>query len=98
MPGFVAERCRWQMQRGEDGAAVKICRRYKPKQILGTARGHSLTFCPCETKKTPSARRFLIEIILNHIFKKAVIVDNNFCKTYNRIKDLIEKVFNMKSI
>lgn len=26
MPGFVAERCRWQMQRGEDGAAVKIWR------------------------------------------------------------------------
>ena len=26
MPGFVAERCRWQMKRGEDGAAVKIWR------------------------------------------------------------------------
>lgn len=26
MPGFVAERCPWQMQRGEDGAAVKIWR------------------------------------------------------------------------
>ena len=26
VPGFVAERCRWQMQRGEDGAAVKIWR------------------------------------------------------------------------
>ena len=26
MPGFVAERCRWQMQRGEDGTAVKIWR------------------------------------------------------------------------
>ena len=40
------KRTRWVMKRGEDGAAVKICRRYKPKQILGTARGHSLTFCP----------------------------------------------------
>ena len=28
MPGFVAERCRWQMQRGEYGAAVKIWRCY----------------------------------------------------------------------
>lgn len=26
VPGFVAERCRWQMKRGEDGAAVKIWR------------------------------------------------------------------------
>ena len=32
-------RYRWQMKRGENGAAVKICRRSKPKQILGTARG-----------------------------------------------------------
>lgn len=28
VPGFVAERCRWQMQRGEDGATVKIWRCY----------------------------------------------------------------------
>ncbi|MGN0523666.1 MAG: hypothetical protein ACI4IG_05270, partial [Eubacterium sp.] len=43
------KRTRWVMKRGEDGAAVKICRRSKPKQILGTARGHSLTFCPFST-------------------------------------------------
>ena len=45
------KRTRWVMKRGEDGAAVKICRRSKPKQILGTARGHSLTFCPCQNEK-----------------------------------------------
>ena len=44
VPGIVAEAHPWVMKRGEDGAAVKICRRSKPKQILGTARGHNPSF------------------------------------------------------
>ena len=32
------KRSRWEMKRGEDGAAVKISRRSQPKEILGTAR------------------------------------------------------------
>ena len=37
--GQHCERCRRQIQRASVGAAVKICRRSKAKQILGTARG-----------------------------------------------------------
>ena len=32
------KRSRWEIQRGEDGAAVKILQRPKLKRILGTAR------------------------------------------------------------
>ena len=35
---FDFDRCLWQMQGERKGAAVKICRRSKSKQILGTAR------------------------------------------------------------
>ena len=49
MPGFVAERCRWQMQRGEDGAAVKIWRNtaifWAPQEGL---RSNFKSFCPCQ--------------------------------------------------
>ena len=31
----------WEMKRDEDGTAVKISRRSKPNEILGTASGHA---------------------------------------------------------
>ena len=58
VPGFVAERCRWQMQRGEDGAAVKIWRNtaifWAPQEGL---RSNFKSFCPCQ-KKAPNFRCF----------------------------------------
>ena len=55
------KRCRWQMKRGEDGAAVKICRRSKPRQILGTARGQLCRpSAPAKSKSTTSVVLLLL--------------------------------------
>ena len=49
VPGFVAERCRRQMQRGEDSVAVKVWRNtaifWAPQEGL---QSNFKSFCPCQ--------------------------------------------------
>ena len=78
------KRTRWVMKRGEDGAAVKICRRSKPKQILGTARGHSQVLLPLQNRKAPTRYFFALQNILN------CFSINDKIKSYDALKEEIE--------
>lgn len=72
MPGFVAERCRWQMQRGEDGAAVKIWRNtaifWAPQEGL---RSNFKSFCPCQKTVTIAVTVSLdmVNFLIQSIFR-----------------------------
>ena len=55
MPGVIGERCLRQIQRGDNGAAVKICRRSKAKTNFGyRKRGCKATSIPSAPAKTAS--------------------------------------------
>ena len=45
MPGFVAERCRWQMQRGEDGTARGVAKQLQVRlYTIGNLVGIIIAF------------------------------------------------------
>ena len=73
VPGFVAERCRWQMQRVEDGAAVKIWRNtaifWAPQEGV---RSNFKSFCPCQKETVTVAvtvSLYMVNLLIQSIFR-----------------------------